>query len=419
MSIPHYRGRLACLGLLIYSLAPPAQALSLEDALLRAGQSPEVRASVADAAAATAEKTAAGRLPDPRLTLSLEDLTLEGEARYRTGQAKQMVSLMQEIPATARREAERKQATAEVEASGQMRDFILLAARREAGLAWLQLYFLQKKEAVLTAQQAENQHKQRASTAALAGGGMAEAALEARLDAQDIQDAQDELRRDLQLARVRLSRWIGPLSASETATGDLPRWAREEPPETPNPTPAHDNLPQELLASQAQIGKAAAELALAEAGRDSDWNVEIGVGRDAMGQSMMMAKVGFSLPFFTGTRQTPKIAAARLRLEKSEAEHAMRQVEFERQEAEWRFEAAALKSRLERLRQETLPLLTQKIALNMAAFSGGQASASALLTAREKRLAALLKIIDLEAEQAALRAKLHFLRQRGQEPHHD
>jgi outer membrane protein TolC len=146
--------------------------------------------------------------------------------------------------------------------------------------------------------------------------------------------------------------------------------------------------------------------------------MEIGVGQDAMGQAMMMAKVGVSLPLFAGTRQEPRIAAARAKLVGIEAEHALRKAEFTRQREELLAEEAALDAMLQRLAQETLPLLERGIALAEAAYSGGEGSAAALVKAREKRISAQLRAVDLEAERAAARARLHFLRQRG-DAHHE
>jgi outer membrane protein TolC len=137
--------------------------------------------------------------------------------------------------------------------------------------------------------------------------------------------------------------------------------------------------------------------------------VEFGVGQDAMGKAMMMAKVNFSLPVFTGSRQNPRIAAAQRKLEQSEAEHQLRRAEFQRQREEWLAEETALTLRIKRLSEETLPLLTRKIALAEAAFSGGRSSAAALILAREKHLDTRIQAIDLEAERAAVRANLHFL----------
>ena len=389
-----------------------AWALGLEEALARADAAPEVVAARAGEAASQELLRAAGQLPDPRLVLTVDDLAIEGDSRYRVREAKRMVGLMQDFPAAKKRKAERQQAEAGLLADGRMREYVRLAARREAALAWIQLYFLTQKKSLLEKSAAEIRLRQRATTAALAGGNNvdsdADSALESLLDRQMLDDAFDMLNRDIRQARARLRRVV-PTEATPEATGELPAWLKNPAVAAHEFTDEFANNAAELNASQARVSMAEAELALAQADKDSDWSVEFGVGEDAMGKAMMMAKVNFSLPVFAGSRQNPRIAAAQKKLEQTEAEHQMRWAEFQRQREEGLAEEAALSLRLQRLSTETLPLLTRKIALAEAAYSGGRSSAAALILAREKHLDTRIQIIDLEAERAAVRANLHFL----------
>lgn len=410
-----------------------ALALSLDEALSRAARAPEVLSSAAGEAAAEESSKAAGQLPDPRLVLSVDDFMLEGDAQYRFNDSKRMLGVMQEFPAASKREAERQKAKAARAESARMREYAQLAARREVSLLWLELYFLAQKEALLSANANEIKRRQKTSVAALSGGGNPDAALGALLDQQNLDDSIDLLQRDLQLTRARLARWIGPLASTEAASGALPAWAQNAPtassgaivdsPSAPEPGSgtadgAIAEAAVELRASQARVQMAQAELQMAQADKDTDWSMEIGFGQDAMGNAMMMAKVGVSLPLFSGSRQDPRIAAARAKLAGVEAEHDLRKAEFTRQREELLAEEAALDAMLRRLAQETLPLLNRGIALAEAAFSGGGGSADMLIKAREQRIAAQLRAVDLEAARAAARARLHFLQQRG-ETHHE
>ncbi|MDR3352107.1 MAG: TolC family protein [Zoogloeaceae bacterium] len=394
-------------------LGSAAWALSLEEALLRAGEAPDTRALAAEAEASGARLVAAGRLPDPRLVLGVEDFMLEGDARYRVRDSSRMISVMQEIPSSSRRAAQRQQARAALEETRRAHALSRLAARREASLAWIRLYFLEQKQQLLAAQQQEIRLRQEVAKAALAGGAKPEAALETLLEAQDLAEAADLLARDIRLARVGLARWIGPLPDSEGATGELPPWLFADAPQGSTGKDAEDTEHvTELRASAARIGMAEAEVALARAGKDANWNVEFGLGQDAMGKNMLMAKVGFSLPLFAATRQDPGIAAAWAALRRSEAEHAARRAEFERQRMERQAEAQTLALQLARLETETLPLLERGIALAEATFSSGTGTAAALIRAREKHLAARMRRVELESEHALVRARLYFLQER-------
>ncbi|MDR0736750.1 MAG: TolC family protein [Zoogloeaceae bacterium] len=400
-----------------------ALALSLDEAQSRAARAPEVLSGLAEEAAAEEWSKAAGQLPDPRLVLSVDDYMLEGDERYRVSGSKRMIGLMQEFPAASKREAERQTANAAREGSVRMREYAQLAAQREVSLLWLQLYFLTQKEALLNTNAEEINRRQAVTIAALSGGGGTDAALETLLDQRGLDDSFDLLRRDLQLVRARLTRWIGPLPSTEVATGTLPAWAQNAP-ETRIGMAADAETAQasdpeiELRASQVRIQMAQAELQMAQADKDTDWSMEIGFGQDAMGNAMMMAKVGVSLPVFSGSRQNPRIAAARAQLAGIEAEHDLRKAEFTRQREELLAEEAAFSAMLRRLSEETLPLLSRGVALAEASFSGGKGSADMLIKAREKRIAAQLRALDLEAARAAVRARLYFLQQRG-EIHHE
>jgi outer membrane protein TolC len=422
---------MAVLWIGLFVLVPgKALALSFDEALSRAERAPEILASLAEEEAAAELTKAAGQLPDPRLVLSVDDLMLEGEARYRFDASKRMIGVMQEVPAASRRAAERQMAAASREAAGRSREAVRLAARREISLLWLQLYFLTQRETLLRARAEEIQRRQEAATALLAGGGSAEMAMTALYDRQAQDDALDQLQRDLRLVRARLARWIGPLSPAEIATGDLPDWARDAPAAPPAFSEATATAAEavvdadattELRASRARLAETQAQWRLALAEKDPDWSVEVGLGQDTMGNAMMMAKIGVSLPLFSRSRQDPRIAAARSRLVAAEAGHALRQAEFVRQQEELLAEETARGALLRRLAEETLPLLEQGVALAEAAYSGGGGSAVALILAREKRLDARLRALDLETERAALRARLYFLRQRGEqgETHHE
>ncbi|MDR2678602.1 MAG: TolC family protein, partial [Zoogloeaceae bacterium] len=180
--------KLNCMAVFVTGLMCLAQgeatALSFDEALSRAARAPEILSGLAGEEAALAAARAAGQLPDPRLLLSVDDFMLEGELRHRFNGSKRMIGLMQEIPASAKREAEREQAKAVLEASAREREYAQLAVRREVSLLWLKLYFLREKEALLKASGAEIRLRQKTATAALAGGEGAEMAMGALIDRQ-------------------------------------------------------------------------------------------------------------------------------------------------------------------------------------------------------------------------------------------
>ena len=182
---------------------------------------PNLRAQQASVAGSRAALAAAGTLPDPRLSVGVESLPITGPDRgslTRDAFTEQRVSLMQEVPNRAKREARVATGQARIE-----RDRALLAAsgvtvRRDAALAWLGVYFAERREKLIADFQHENRLLQDTLGARIASGtAMAAELTMARQDALMIADRGDELARDIAKARAELRRWVGERGAEALA----------------------------------------------------------------------------------------------------------------------------------------------------------------------------------------------------------
>jgi cobalt-zinc-cadmium efflux system outer membrane protein len=91
------------------SIATQASGLSYAEAQELARQSaPSLRVQQANLASARASLTQAGTLPDPRLKVGLESVPIQGPDRWsltRDADTEQRISLMQEVPNRAKRDA--------------------------------------------------------------------------------------------------------------------------------------------------------------------------------------------------------------------------------------------------------------------------------------------------------------------------
>ncbi|WP_432720077.1 TolC family protein [Jeongeupia wiesaeckerbachi] len=380
-----------------------AHALTLDEALAATGTAPDIAASAAATSAAQSLTRSAGALPDPKLSVWVDDLQTSGPDAYRVGDAKRMVSLMQEVPNGDLRDAERQIAGAQLQTSEAQARYAQLNARRETTLAWLALHYLDRKLDVLAAQDADNRHSQQAGVAALKGGASADAALAARLERDQLDDSRDDIERDRARARAQLARWVGPELAAQPVTGGLPAWL------TAARAQADDIAEQpEIRAAATQVGAAQAELALARAAKKPNWGVEVGWGYDAMDQGMAMVKFSFDLPVFAASRQDPKIAAALANVQKSDAERQARMAGYRQQIDELRAERMATLAQVDRLKTRTLPLIDQQVELALAGMKSGKGSDS-VLGARKARLAAQMRAIELESQLANADTRLYFL----------
>jgi outer membrane protein, heavy metal efflux system len=387
--------------------ASSAQALTLDEALLAAqNYAPDLIASQSGEAAAHALTQSAGALPNPKISFTVDSLPLEGENQYQVGKSMRSIGLMQEFPNEGKRAAERQIATAAWQASSAQYRFAQLNVQRATTLAWLSLYYTQEKAHILDAQVIENQNSLSLSRAAIAGGGTADSALAAQLETQQLADARDDLNSEIQQARALLARWVGPDRAAEPISGSLPVWQRE-----PTSNDQSDQFSQQpdLHAASSQISVARAELALMEAGKHPDWGLELALQRSDMGQNQAMVKVSFDLPFFTASRQDPKIAAATANLQRAEAEKTARSAGYRQQYAELNAQGNALTSQLQRLKQQTLPLIQKQTELALAGLQSGKGSSNAVLEARKTKRVAQLRALDLTSRLAAIQAQIFFL----------
>ncbi|MEJ2795279.1 TolC family protein [Iodobacter sp. LRB] len=384
-----------------------AQALTLDEALIAAqNYAPDLIVSRSGAAAAQSLTLSAGALPDPKLSFAIDNLPLEGEDQYRIGKSMRSIGLMQEFPNAGKRAAERQIATAAWQASSAQYRFAQLNVQRATTLAWLSLYYTQEKAQILDAQVIENQNSLSLSRAAIAGGGTVDNALAAQLETQQLADARDDLKSEVQQARALLARWIGPDRAREAVNGPLPVWQRE--PASEDQSVQFSKQP-DLHAASSQISAARAELALMEAGKRPDWGVELALQRSDMGQNQAMVKVSFDLPFFTASRQDPKIAAATANLQRAEAEKTARSAGYRQQYAELNAQGDALTSQLQRLKQQTLPLIQKQTELALAGLQSGKANSNAVLEARKTKRVAQLRVLDLTSRLASIQAQIFFL----------
>lgn len=388
--------------------APDAASLSYAEALELARQAaPALRAQQATLAGSSALAPAASTLPDPRLSVGVENLPIAGPDRWSTTRdagTMQRIALMQEMPNRAKRDAREQAAHARIERDRAMLAATELAVRREAGLAWLAVHFAEARLSQVAGLQRENQLLQDTLPARIAAGSAMPAELTmARQEALAIADRADELARDVRKTRVELRRWIGERAAAPLQ-GAAPAMAV-------NGDALRSSLPHhaELAPYAPMRAMAQAEVAEADAEKRGDWSWEVAYSRRPRYDDMVSFQLSFDLPWQRDRRQQPQIEAKRREIERIEAE---REELLRRHAAEtdaMLAELQALDSQAERLRADGLPLATERVSLATAAYQAGRGDLSAVLAARSQVLETQLRAIDLDAQRAALRLRLSTL----------
>ena len=409
------RGRAARLTLVLFVLHgglawadPAAPTLSYVEALELARHSaPALRVEQATLAGSSALVPAASVLPDPRVSVGVENLPIAGRDRWSTtrdGGTMQRIALMQEVPNRAKRDARVQAALARRDRDRAMLAATELAIRRDTGLAWLAVHYAEARLAQVAELQRENRLLQDTLPARIAAGSAMPAELTmARQEALFIADRADDLARDVRKARAELRRWIG-----ERAEAPL----HGEPPPMPvNAGHLRASLPHhaELAPYAPMRAMAEAELAEADADKRGDWAWEVAYSRRPRYDDMVSFQVSFDLPWQRDRRQRPQADARRHEIERLDAERDELLRRHAAQTDAMLADLQALDAQAERLGASGQLLATERVALATAAYQAGRGDLSAVLSARSQVLETRLRAIDLDAQRAALRVRLTSL----------
>ena len=382
--------------------------LTFEAALdLATRSSPDIAVQTASVAAARSASVSAGRLPDPKLTVGVENLPVTGEEKgslTRDFMTMRKVGLMQDVPNGRKRAAQSAVAEANADRAEAERRVSILSVRRDTAVAWLDRYYLERRNALFDELDRENLLFDQAVQAQFAGGrGMPADVVGPKQEAADIADRRDELTGEIARSKAVLRRWLGA-AADEALAGDPPGLQVDA-----EHLRGHVHEHPDLAVFVPMTQMAQAEVHEAEAAKRPDWGVEVAYGRRGSAFSDMVSlQFTLDLPVFARTRQDPQIMAKRQELTRVEAQRdAMFRDHTQELDAELaEYEVTA--RQLARLREVRVPLAQQKVDYQFASYRAGKADLTSVLSARRELIDQRLKEIELEGKQAAIGAKLYF-----------
>jgi outer membrane protein TolC len=391
--------------LVFVSFAAQAQPLSFEAAIQQAmSTSPEVAARERQIEATRSAAIPAGALPDPKLFVGLDTFPITGPNAGTFNDDFTMVTagVMQELPNAGKRNARIARAQAAI---GEARAEVD-AHHREvavgAGLAWLDVFYAQRRTAALEGLAAENRLLADTVAPRIANGSAtaAEAVAVPLLDAT-LADRRTALTAEEMKARAELRRWIGA-GADGPLADSAPRF-------TVATSMLRANLEAHptLRMYESSLARADAETREAEAAKRPDWALQAAVhGRKPEFGWLASVQVTIDLPLFASTRQDPLIAAkvAEASRIRSERDGVHRRLMAELESAIATYTAAT--EAAERIRVTTLPLVRQKVDLEIASYRAGTRTLDSVLAARREREETELMAIEREAEMAKAAARL-------------
>ncbi len=184
-----------------------AQPVLTLDQALRVAQD-RSRQLVAQDSAATASREmaiAAGQLPDPTLKAGINNLPISGPDRLsltRDFMTMRSIGVMQQLTRGSKLEARSARFEREAEAAEASRALALTELQREAAMAWLDLYYLQRMTDVLLARREEARLQVEAADAGYRGGRGAQAdVFAARSAVEQLEDRLVDSRQQVATAR--------------------------------------------------------------------------------------------------------------------------------------------------------------------------------------------------------------------------
>lgn len=394
---------------LLFAGSLSAQGLDFRAALSAAAQqAPALQARAATLQGSTALQTSAAELPDPKLSVGIDSLPINGPDRgslTRDNFTQRQIGWTQDVPNKAKRVARTDAAVARAGRDQALLQMEQLAVRREAGLAWLAAYFADKRLQLFEQLIAQQGLMRDTANAQLAAGKIAPAEVTAiKLEVLALGDRRDELQRDAQQANAMLRRWTGDAPASKLS-GDAPRLAVDR-------AYLEANLERspEIAALIPMRAMADADLREAEAAKNGDWSWGLRYGKRGPAYSdFVSVQLTFDLPLSVAKRQQPQVEARQKELIRVDAERD-EVVKRQKQDLETQLsELDAVNSRLNRLNQETLGLTAQKTALTLAAYESGRDKLASVLEARKQQTETSLRSLELQARQLALQWRLNTI----------
>jgi cobalt-zinc-cadmium efflux system outer membrane protein len=385
-----------------------AEPLSFEAALrIATRSSPDIVVQTTSVEAARSASVAAGRLPDPKLAVGIENVPATGAEQWsltRDFMTMRKVGLMQEVPNGAKREARAAEANAAVARAEAERLVSILTVRRDTALAWLNRYYLERRGALFDELDRENQLFAQAVQAQFAAGrNMPADVVAPRQEAAEIADRRDELAGEIARSRAVLKRWVG-VAAEESLAGEPPALILDS-----GHLREHVHEHPDLAVFVPLTQMAQAEVHEAEAMKRPDWGVELAYGRrGAAFSDMVSLQFTLDLPLFTKTRQDPQIQAKRQELTRVETQRDVMLRDHTQELEAALAEYDVVVRQLTRLRDVHLPLAREKVDYQFASYRAGKADLTSVLAARRELIDQRLRQIELQSKHARTAASLYY-----------
>lgn len=388
-----------------------AQGLSLDQAVQAAmSQSQRIAAVQAQTLAARERAPAAGQLPDPVLTVGINDFPVSRPDRYsltRDSNTQRSVGVSQQFTRSDKRSARSERAQGEVDAAQIAQRGTVLDVQRDTALAWLERSLQESMREVLRTQLTQTEQQvEAAQTLYRSGKGVQADVYVARSEVELQRDRIMQIDRQIAVATTRLARWIGDDAQRAIAappTLVLPTWTQSD-------VATHLTRHPRIEAATQQQALVASDAALARADKQADWSVSLTYSqRGSAYANQVSLNLSVPLQWDQANRQDRELAARLAEVERARAEAQDVQRDHEAEVRAMLHEWRSATERLQRYDTALLPLAEQRSAAALSAYRSGTGSLTALLEARRSALDVQAERLRIEMERARLWANLNYL----------
>lgn len=375
---------------------------------------PLLDAQRATVAAARERAVAMRQLPDPVLLAGVQNLPVNGMDRYSLSadfMTMTNVGVMQEFPLPRKRELRGKAEALMADAGEAKLDALKRAVRRDAGMAWLEVWFPERAAELAQAMAAEAERERSAADIAYRVGRAPQAdLLAADVELEMLRDRVLRFEQEAAQAREMLARWTGQPAIGPVAAG-VPSLAAA--PELDVLLAGLERHP-ELAEAGFEVAAADNALSLARQGYWPDWRLEAMYGWRPDFDEMVTLQVGIDLPVFPGSRQNRETAAARQQLAAGEAtrEDMRRQLRAMAAGAYRNWSQAS--ARLKRYDEVIVPRANARAQAALAAYRTGRTELADVLMSRRAALDAALMRLELQMDVLKQLLDLQYLDATGE-----
>ena len=397
----HPRMWTAALAAALLPILAEGASLSLESALdLAVQRSEAARGGRAGQLSAAEAARAAGQLPDPALTVGIENLPITGGDRLSTtrdSMTMKRVGISQEWLSRGKRTARTAAAEAAVMREEVQTQAAIADTRLQTAFAYLDAFFAGEALKLTTLMQHHAHEELEAARGRFASATIAGQEVLALTSARGAaEDESAQLRQEQSTAFVSLERWVGARSDELLPPAEF-RMPSEE-----SYVAAHPSVL--ALSRSLELARRQADVTASE--RSPNWTWGVSYGQRTGYSDMVSFGVSIPIPLSASERQDRDTAAKLALADKAEADlgEATRAAT-----AEYRAlisDAQRLQERIDRYQTGVVMPATQRIAVATAAYASNQLTLLTLFEARHAEVDAQRKLLSLRRDLAKAKMQL-------------